>query len=321
MENLFNKITELVKKYDTVILMSHQNPDLDAIGSMFGLYEILNALGVKTYLYLEKNNNYDNSVKEVMKLNSDYCYINSDNDQNLLSKRPLLIIVDVHQDTRIENPNILNKDIDIVVLDHHIKSSNYIKNTILFYIDSNLSSMVELISEYSKYLNIHLTSNTATIMLGGLEIDTNMYNLKTTEKTYEIAAYLTSLGADNILKQKLLKESKDDYLRKADFIKRSYAINKMAICVLNTGEFKSSELAEVADELLKFEEIEASFSIGKLDKSNIGISARSIGTIDVCEIMQHFNGGGHTNNAAAQIVSTNLKKVENELKKRLENIK
>ena len=146
-----------------------------------------------------------------------------------------------------------------------------------------------------------------------------MYNLKTTEQTYKIAAYFTKLGADNILKQNLLKENKADYLRKADFIKKSYTIDNIAICVIN-NKFKNSELAEIADELLKFEDIEASFVIGKLDNNYIGISARSIGNIDVCTIMKLFNGGGHSNTAAAQIENTTIKEIEQQLKERLENI-
>ena len=42
-------------------------------------------------------------------------------------------------------------------------------------------------------------------MITGMEIDTSNYKLKTTEKTYEAAAMLTSMGANSILKQELLK--------------------------------------------------------------------------------------------------------------------
>ena len=320
MNNLFNKMTSLLKKYDSVILMGHQNPDLDAIGSMLGMYEILLKLKITPYLFLKKDNNsYDDTIKEIIKLTNKYNYTYINKYKNIITDKTLLIILDVHQDNRIEYPKILNSKIDVIVLDHHIKNSNYIKNTVLFYIDSSLSSMVELVGHYSKYLNIPFTSITATVMLGGLEIDTNMYNLKTTEQTYKIAAYFTKLGADNILKQNLLKENKADYLRKADFIKKSYTIDNIAICVIN-NKFKNSELAEIADELLKFEDIEASFVIGKLDNNYIGISARSIGNIDVCTIMKLFNGGGHSNTAAAQIENTTIKEIEQQLKERLENI-
>ena len=58
---------------------------------------------------------------------------------------------------------------------------------------------------YLKYLNKSVDPVIATIMITGMEIDTSNYKLKTTEKTYEAAAILTSMGADSILKQELLK--------------------------------------------------------------------------------------------------------------------
>lgn len=46
-------------------------------------------------------------------------------------------------------------------------------------------------------------------MLIGLEIDTNNFRLKTTDKTYEAAAFLTQLGANNAFKQELMQENKE----------------------------------------------------------------------------------------------------------------
>ena len=73
------------------------------------------------------------------------------------------------------------------------------------------------------------------------------------------------------------------------------------------------ELAKASDVLLTFNDIEASFVIAKIDKNTIGISARSIGNIDVEKIMKHFNGGGHRTIAATQIKDTDIEKVKNDL--------
>ena len=101
-------------------------------------------------------------------------------------------------------------------------------------------------------------------MLAGIEIDTNGFNLKTTDKTYEAAAFLTKLAADHIQKQELLKENKESYLKRQDFVKTSFMINaNMAMCLLDNEIHKKADLAMIAEELLKFENVEASYAIGK----------------------------------------------------------
>lgn len=323
METLFNNLTEIIKNYHKIIIMAHQNPDLDALGSSLGLYEILTALEKEVYLFYKTSGetDYNNPVKEVLKKNSNLNYTYVRNCKDIIDDQTLLIILDVHQQFRIMYPSILQLVSNVVVIDHHIKNNDYIKDTQFFFIDSTMSSMAEVITSYSKYLNINITPSTATVMLAGIEIDTNGFNLKTTDKTYEAAAYLATMGADNVTKQELLKESKEEYLKRADYIKNSFMINKtVGMCLLNKEECTKEELAEIAEELLKFDSIESSFAIGKLDSKTIGVSARSIGLFNVCDVITKLGGGGHANNAATQIKNSTIKEVEASIKQILEEL-
>ena len=65
--------------------------------------------------------------------------------------------------------------------------------------------------------------------------------------------------------------------------------------------------------MLTFEEVQASYVIGKLDNSTIGISARSLGEIDVSLVMKELGGGGHMSNAATQIKDKTIKEVVKEV--------
>ena len=62
--------------------------------------------------------------------------------------------------------------------------------------------------------------------------------------------------------------------------------------------------------MLNFEDIKATFAIGKISDDTIGISARSLGDIDVSVIMKKLGGGGHNSNAATQIKDKTLKEVK-----------
>jgi len=320
MESLFIKLTELLSEYKKVVIISHRDPDLDAIGSAMGLSIILRTAGKECYMFLsdEKLAKYNTSVRYALERASGIDLIFPYDVQKTVDEETVLLVIDVHQKERLEYPEILDSIKKVIVLDHHIKNNDYIRNTEMFYIDSTMSSMVELVSNYAKYCGINLDPIIATIMLAGLEIDTNGFNLKTNAQTFEVAALLTAMGADTVLKQQLLKESKDNYLRRAAFIESSYIINKnIAICLLSTTDSNKEELAEIAEELLKFEYVEASFAIGELKPDYIGISARSIGNINVCDVMKKMGGGGHITNAATQITDKTVIEVEKMLRKTL----
>ena len=296
-DDLFFKLDKLYSDYDNIVVMGHSYPDLDCYGSCLGIYKRVSAIGKNCYIYLEGNDYSEIMCKAIDSVDG-VKYINSSNIGNLTNI--LLIIVDVHQINRLENSNIFDYCKDYVILDHHIKDKKCPKNGKLLYINNSLSSMVELITYYLDYNKITIDKSIATIMLAGLEIDTNGYNLKTTSKTYRAASLLVEMGADIIAKQELLKESKYDYVRRADYIKNSYTINgNIAICVL-PGISKTETLAEIADSLLAFDDIEASFVIAKISNKEYGISARSIGEFDILKVIRKLDGGGSTTSAGAK---------------------
>ena len=296
-DDLFFKLDKLYSDYDNIVVMGHSYPDLDCYGSCLGIYKRVSAIGKNCYIYLEGNDYSEIMCKAIDSVDG-VKYINSSNIGNLTNI--LLIIVDVHQINRLENSNIFDYCKDYVILDHHIKDKKCPKNGKLLYINNSLSSMVELITYYLDYNKITIDKSIATIMLAGLEIDTNGYNLKTTSKTYRAASLLVEMGAYIIAKQELLKESKDDYVRRADYIKNSYTINgNIAICVLPDIS-KTETLAEIADSLLAFDDIEASFVIAKISNKEYGISARSIGEFDILKVIRKLDGGGSTTSAGAK---------------------
>ncbi len=316
MESLFKGLTELFDECDKVIITGHSNVDLDALGASLGLSSILNYMGKENYIFLDENKNVDTTVTQALSLVHNFNFIGKSDYKKLISDNTLLVILDTHQQERLSCPQLVDDIGKVVVLDHHIKLSNYIKDTEIFYIDSSLSSVVELIAFYSKYLNISISPVVASIMFAGMVIDTNNFNVKITDKSFEAAAYLVSLGADPIVKQNLLKETKAEYIRKSDYIRSSYIYKKnIAICLVNATETTPAELAEISESLLNFEAVEAAFTIGQLGKKVVGVSARSIGDFDVCAPMKKLGGGGHTNNAAVQVENTTIKALEKTLKK------
>ena len=314
MEEIFNSLTQLIKEHNSILIMTHRNPDFDGMGSALGLQQIINSFKKESYICInnsEKNSSLKKSYDLIKKNELYFNTIKKTNVEKLINDNTLLIILDTHKKEMTEIPELVDKVKNIIVIDHHIKSKDHINDITLSYINSGLSSTVEFMANYIKYLNKQIDPLFATFMLVGLEIDTNNFRLKTTDKTYEAAAFLSKLGADNILKQELLQENKEIYIKRQKLIEKSFMINKnMTLCILDSKIYENKDLAAIAEELLQFENVEASFVIGKISKDIVGISARSIGKINVEEIMAKLGGGGHYTEAATQIKEKTINEVQ-----------
>ena len=317
MKHVFDKLTNIFNKYDNYVIMGHKNIDLDALGSSLGLYRILKEKNKGISIYLEENINNTSVLKALEKLKLYNVKINFVGEKEVFKmdlKKTLLIVIDTHNLNLLDKPSMFELFENKVVLDHHIKMVNSLNGNELTYINSRLSSMVEFVSFYLHHLGKNVSPIVATIMLAGMEIDTNSYNIKTTDKTYEVASYLMKMGANNIDKQTLLQESMEVYKKRQDYIKNSYMINeKMAICTLNEEIVLKKDLAQIAEELLQFDKVEAAFAIGKVSENSVGISSRSVGTVDVQKIMLKLGGGGHKSDAAAEITNTTINQVKEKL--------
>ena len=77
-------------------------------------------------------------------------------------------------------------------------------------------------------------------------------------------------------------------------------------------------IAQTADILLTMDNVSASFVIGRKSESSIGISARSLGEMNVQLVMEQLNGGGHLTNAACQLENKTIEEATTMLKQAIE---
>ena len=91
-------------------------------------------------------------------------------------------------------------------------------------------------------------------------------------------------------------------MRSAEVIKHTETIYEHIALAVAEPSRKYSQLmiAQVADTLLNMTDIMASFVIAERPDGLIGISARSLGQMNVQVVMERLGGGGHLTNAATQ---------------------
>ncbi len=319
MDYLFKKLTENIKSHSNVVIMTHKHPDLDGMGSAIALSKIIEGLKKDCYVIFPEDKVTCSLEKGVKLLSDNSIQINFKTYSEVLdviNENTLLIVLDTQKPMLVQSSELLDKVKDIFVIDHHTNSSEHISNTVFEYINSNKSSIVEIITEYLVYLNKTLDSNIITVMSAGMEVDTHSYSLKTTENTFKMAGVLTRMGADPILKKEILKESKEDVIRRNDYIKNSYFIKDgYLLCDMGNEEHDNVFLAILADELLRFDGVDVSFAVGKLNNGNVGVSARSMGKVSAAVIMSSIGGGGHVTDAAAQFTDKSNAEVIEMIKK------
>lgn len=311
MDEIFEKMTVQIQNAGNIIIMTHRYMDLDGFGAALGIYEIIKKYNKKSYIIINEEEMDTSIEKSIEKLyrRVHFNFIDKEKVFKYIDDKTLLIILDVHKREMLECPELLDDVEDIILLDHHIKGNCMIENIICSYLNTNFSSTVEIIVKYLEKENLKIESIVATIMLAGMYIDTNNFNIKTTSNTFLAAAYLMECGANNIIKQELFQENKKTVLRRQKLLKNSFMVNENVIlCTLDKNIYVGSDLAKIAEELLQFEDVDASFVIGYVEQETVGVSARSLGKINVERIVKQLGGGGHKTDAAARLSNTSLTK-------------
>lgn len=319
-------LRELIQESDQVIIMGHKTPDMDSLGAAIGVLNIANANDVKGYIVFDSNdvNTGIHRIVEEIKQEPDIWdhFIESERAEEIVTNRSLIVVVDTHKPSMVANARLLNYTDYKVVIDHHRRGEDFIESPTLVYMEPYASSTAELVTELLEYQpsGLKLKMLEATALLAGIIVDTKSFTLRTGSRTFDAASYLRSKGADTVLVQRLMKEDLDIYIRRSALIERTKTYYDMvAISKAQQGEtFEQILIAQTADTLLTMTGINASFVICERHDGKIGISARSLGDINVQVIMEKLNGGGHLTNAATQLSDVTVDEAEDLLKEVLE---
>ncbi|HCX64008.1 MAG TPA: hypothetical protein DHN33_02200 [Eubacteriaceae bacterium] len=314
-------IKELIEQSDKVLVMGHRNPDVDSLGAAIGMRRCASIYDKTSYVVLEnKNPSIDILYQMLLKEEKDY-FITEDEAKKIIGENTLLIVVDVNRPSIVESPEILKMCEKVVVIDHHVRSEEYIEKGILTYIESYASSTSEMVSEIIEYLDekVPLSTIEATALLAGIYMDTKSFSIKTGVRTFEAASFLKRKGADTALVKEILRDDREVLMEKSKAVENAEIFNENI--AIATVEYKGKKgkliVAQTADELLNIQNIDASFVIAKFQKE-VFISGRSFGEINVQRILEEMGGGGHMTMAGAQLEEVSVAEAKEQL---LETIK
>lgn len=315
-------LKDILVEGDNVMIMGHKRPDMDAIGAAIGVARFAKMNNLKANIILN-DHDIDDTLSRVMteiaeKPELNEIFISSEDAWNLMTKRTTLVIVDTHKPEMVIDENILNKASRKVVIDHHRRGEEFVSNPLLVYMEQYASSTAELVTELLEYqpTDYKLTRLEATVMLAGIIVDTRNFTLRTGSRTFDAASFLRNHGADTILCQHFLKDDMETYIKRSEII-QTVVLEDNGIAIAHGPSDEVIHpviVAQAADQLLNIEGVEASFVVAKRKDNVVGISARSLGEINVQLVMEKMGGGGHLSNAATQIEDMTVEEVISQLR-------
>ena len=218
-------------------------------------------------------------------------------------------------------PELLEKTSKIAIIDHHRRSTDFIKESILTFHEVYASSAAELVTEVLQYTEVQpkLTTLEAEALYAGIMMDTKNFTFKTGVRTFEAAAYLRRYSIDIIKVKKWFQTDLETYRKIMNIIEKTEIIRDVIGISTYESEDTSAGLvcAKAADELLTIGNITTSFVLGTTEEG-VSISGRSVGEINVQLILEKMGGGGHSTVAGVQIKGKTIYEAKQELLQRID---
>ncbi len=304
-------LKDFMRQSDMVIFVGHSAADYDCFGAAMGLQRAARALGKRAHVV---HDNMSPAIKQLydrLREDAEYkgIFVSPEDALEELTPNTLLVVLDTHRPSMLPDKRLVERAEKIVLIDHHRRSTEFINPCSLVYHEPYASSTCEMVTELLEYMDLGsaLTEIEAECLYTGILMDTKNFLLKTGVRTFEAASYLRRLGLNTAAVKQLFNVDKQDYDHKVDIVKTASEVAD-GIAVAKTYEkYHNIKViaSQAADEMLNIGKIKASFVIYPFD-DGAGVSARSLGDINVQLIVEKLGGGGHMTVAGAQLKNTDI---------------
>jgi phosphoesterase RecJ-like protein len=298
-------IARCIQDKQHILLITHVNPDGDAVGALLGLGLYWKQQGYQVTMIAPTSlPEYTLRLKSVERI-------------QVYSRKPVLpsaadtiVLVDtgdVHRIARIyeEQAEYLAAR-PLIVIDHHATN---VGEGIINLVDPSLSSTCELLYCLLRAWDARITPDIATALLMGITTDTQSFKTSnTTPSALRTAADLIELGADRDLIMRdvysniRFETAKLLSLALAE-LKRDGPIawTHVSQAMLHGTGAKEDASEEVTDYIANLGGFKATVLFKERKDGAIKVSLRSIPGIDVASVAQQFGGGGHRQAAGATL--------------------
>lgn len=297
----------LLRKSARILVVGHQNPDGDAVGSALALAHALISLGKTATVgltgstaasldFLLKGKTFVERVAFSPSLKDDH---------------DLLVLVDCQAPYRVwpeaEN-KLLARLPPFVVVDHHHPGPQAARHHLAAYVNSRASATAELVFKIVKALGAEFSKEIVDALLAGLISDTGSFSQgNATSECLRQASELVALGGD--------------IERVNHFLKRNWPASRMRLLAASLGTLtqhlggrlaamlvtqdilnKTGAALSETEGLVEYPLMMTGVEVAALLRVNgqlqTKVSLRSRSEVDVRKLAQSMGGGGHKQAAA-----------------------
>ena len=323
---MMTAISEKLKSVDHVFVVGHKNLDMDALGSAVGMQLFSSNVLDESYVVYDAEQMSPDIHRAIQFLENEGVtkLLTLDQAMEMVTNRSLLVMVDHSKTALTLSKEFYDLFTQTIVIDHHRRDQDFPDNAVITYIESGASSASELVTELIQFQNskkARLSRIQASVLMGGMMLDTKNFTSRVTSRTFDVASYLRTRGSDSIVIQELAATDFEEYRLVNELILQGQAVQP-SILVAQAKDGKEYDIvviSKAADTMLAMSGIEASFVIAKNRQGDISISARSRSKINVQRIMEELGGGGHFNLAAARLADMSLQEAGDKLKTVISN--
>ena len=313
-----DEILNQIKNAESIVVVTHQTPDGDAVGSSLAMKLALESMGKDPDVIIpEVPSVYDFLPgREDIKASSD------------IEKYELAISVDCATEMRIDGKEYFENAKHTIVIDHHGSNTMYGDFN---YVNPVSPACCDILAGVFDYYNINITKDIGTCLLTGIITDTGGFKYpSTTAETFEFAAELLRKGVNvsEIYKRTM------DTMSRATFELTKRVMERMEILENGKVAFTYITKQDVNEVDAKPGDHEGLVNIGRnLDgievsifirqneenKDEYRVSMRTNGDINASDICLMFGGGGHPRAAGATVEGT-VEEVKEKLMKEIKKV-
>lgn len=309
-----DEILEEIKKADRIVILTHETPDGDAIGSSLGLKIALEKLGKNIDLIMTSFARTFEFLPKVEEIKSD----------SEIKEYDLAISLDCASLKRLDNKEYFEKAKKTIVIDHHGSNNMYGD---INYVNPVAPACSEILLAILSYYEIDIDEEIGTCLMTGIITDTGGFQYQSTNAdTFEYAAEMLRKGVDiaDICKRTLQTKTKANFELQKRVMDRMELLEngKVAFSYINKKDMEEVSAEEGDHEGLvnigrNIEGVEVSIFIRQNDEENAyKASLRSGSYVNVSDVCLMFGGGGHPR-AAGALIQGDVKLVKEKLLKEI----